>query len=85
MKRRESFAVLGLAGIGSILPELAAAPEAGGLNDEQVAALLRHVAGVEPRPGEAARVREALAGTKATAETDPRVQPALGFDPEVEP
>jgi hypothetical protein len=83
MKRRESFAVLGLAGIGSILPELAA--EAGGLNDEQVAALLRHVAGVEPRPGEAARVREALAGTKATAETDPRVQPALGFDPEVEP
>jgi hypothetical protein len=85
MKRRDTFAALGLAGLGSILPELAAAAAAGELTEDQVAALLRQVAGVEARPGEAARVRDALKEARATAETDPRVQPALGFDPEVEP
>lgn len=84
MKRREAFLALGSAGIASIVPVSIANAAEAELTEEQVAALLRQLAGVEPRPGEAERVRRALKEARAGAETDPRIQPAFGFDPEVE-
>jgi len=89
MKRREAFMVLGLAGVGTLLP---AAPvdgapadaSSGEMTDQHAEILLRYLARVEPRPGEAARVREALNSAPPVADTDPRIQPALAFHPEVE-
>jgi hypothetical protein len=86
MKRRDAVLFLGSAGVGTVLP--AAAEETArtsGLTEAHVEALLRELAGVEPLPGEAARIKEALLGRSAVPETDPRVQPALAFHPEVEP
>jgi hypothetical protein len=85
MKRREAFMALGCAGVSwAVRAALAAAPPGQELTEEEVAALLRSVARVEPRPGEAALIRQALSEPSPTGGTDPRVQPALVFDPEVE-
>lgn len=85
MRRRDLLRHLGLAGGGALVaPGLLEALQERDLTDEEVEALLRGLAGIEPRPGEAARVREALAGRKPPEDSDPGVQPALAFNPEVE-
>jgi hypothetical protein len=84
MNRREAFLAVG-AGAALVLPrELLDAAQAGDLSADQVEALLRSIVGIEALPGEAERIKKALLESRATRETDPRLQPALAFDPEVE-
>jgi hypothetical protein len=67
-----------------LTPALAQALQGRELSEAQVEALLRSLAEVEPTPGEPAHVRAFLEELRFRTETDPRIQPALGFDPEVE-
>jgi hypothetical protein len=85
MERREALLSLAAAIGVAATPELVEALQRRELSEEEAEALLRAVAKVEPRPGEANQVRARLSGMRFETRTDPRVQPALGFNPEVEP
>lgn len=85
MKRREVLLSLAATSLGiAAAEELVEASQARELSEDQVEALLRAVAGVEPRSGEAESVRARLNRRRAEFDTDPRLQPGFAFDPEVE-
>lgn len=82
MKRRQAlFSLLGAASAASI-PR---GTEAQGLSAEAAAGLLRTLTGLEPMPGEPERVLGFLLSFRSTVAPDPGVEPALRFDPEVDP
>ena len=86
MKRREVLLSLSATAVAAVAtPKLVEAIQKRELTEEEVASLLRYVAGVEPREGEPDRVRTLLNQLRSRSETDPRVQPALSFNPAVEP
>jgi len=85
VKRREALLSLAATTLGiTVTPELLEAVQAPDLTDEQVEALLRSLAKVEPRPGEAEGVRARLNRARSQPDTDPRLQPGFAFNPEVE-
>ena len=80
MKRREVLrSLIGVAGVGVALPSeaLAVSPAA--------AEELLRAHGLEPRPGEAAQVLAFLLSVRPRTLPDPRIEPAIRMDPEVEP
>jgi hypothetical protein len=82
MKRRQAlFSLLGAASAAS-LPSSA---QAQALSSEAVGGLLRSLAGLEPMPGEPDAVLAFLLSFRLAAEPDPGIEPALTFDPEVDP
>jgi hypothetical protein len=82
VKRREAlFSILGAASAAS----LPASARAQALSPEAVGGLLRTLAGLEPMPGEAESVLSFLLSFRTTVTPDPGVEPALTFDPEVDP
>lgn len=86
MKRRD--ALLSIAAVAAALgvtPEQVQTLEHAELTDDEVEALLRTLARVAPRPSEAGSVRAFLTQRAGGARTEPTVQPAFAFDPEVEP
>jgi hypothetical protein len=83
MNRRDALSVLAASG-AALSPPLVACLEAQEASPEAMAWLLRTIAGVEPLPGEAGAVRNALLSFRVEIPSDPRVQPALDFNPEVE-
>jgi hypothetical protein len=82
MKRRQALtSMLGVATVAGASPS---SSEAQGFSLEAIEQMLRHQ-GMEPLPGEAARVREMLLVTRFGGSVDPRIDPAVRFDPEVDP
>jgi hypothetical protein len=80
MKRREALvSLLGAAGALG-----AARGSAQGVSEETVKEMLRHLAGIDPLPGEAAAVRAFLLALRPMS-PDPEIEPAIEFDPEVDP
>ncbi len=55
-----------------------------GFSLEAIDQMLRHQ-GLEPLPGEAARVRAVLLATRFTGSADPRIDPSVRFDPATDP
>lgn len=82
MKRRQALtSMLAVAtGAGASTPSA----EAQGFSLEAVEQMLRHQ-GMKPLPGEAARVRAVLLATRFVGSADPRIDPAVRFDPEIDP
>ena len=80
LKRREVLrSLIGVAGVGIALPS-----EAQALSPAAVEELMR-THGLEPRPGEAAQVLAFLLSVRPRTLPDPRIEPAIRMDPEVEP
>lgn len=80
MKRREAIASLVAAvGAASGVEALPAQPGELGIDG-----LLRELVGVSPLPGEARAARQFLLSLRSRSRSDPREQPALSFDPEVD-
>lgn len=78
MKRREVlFSLAGAAGVRSIQARRSVLPP------EAVEELMR-ARGLDPRPGEAAQVRAFLLSTSPTRTLDPRIEPSLRLDPELD-
>jgi len=71
--------LIGIAGVGRALPS-----EAQALSPDAVEELMR-AHGLEPRPGEAAQVLAFLLSVRPRTLPDPRIEPAIRMDPEVEP
>lgn len=83
MKRREAMLAL-LGGAGAIATTARTSP-AQDLSEETVGQMMRLLAGLEPLPSEEAHVRAFLLSVRAPAPADPEVEPALVFDPEMDP
>ena len=80
MKRRDVLrSLLGVAGVGIALPS-----EVVALSPAAVDELMR-ARGLEPRPGEAAQVLAFLLSVRPRRLPDPRIEPAIRMDPEVDP
>ena len=78
MRRREALvSLLGAAALG------AGTAEAQDLSPETVIQMMRTLAGLEPMPGEAAGVRAFLLSYRYAFPSDPGVEPASTFDPEL--
>ena len=78
MKRREALiSLLGAAALG------AGTAEAQDLTPETVRQMMRTLAGLEPIPGEEAGVRAFLLSYRYAFPSDPGVEPASTFDPEL--
>lgn len=89
MKRREALIALGSGGLGAIAGAVAVtqrglqATKATQVTPEMAAMLLRRMGGFEPEPGEAEVVAGLMNTMQRVPDSDPRIQPALGFNPEV--
>jgi hypothetical protein len=81
MKRREALVSL----LGAVGALGAARGSAQDVSEETVKEMLRLLAGIEPLPGEAAGVRAFLLTFRAPMSVDPEIEPAIEFDPEVDP
>lgn len=79
MKRRE--VLLSLVGVASGGGAPARAQAA--LSPAAVEELMR-AHGLEPRPGEPAQVRALLLSTRLRSNPDPRIEPAIRLDPELD-
>lgn len=78
MRRREALvSLLGAAALG------AGTAEAQDLSPEAVKQMMRTLAGLEPMPGEEAGVRAFLLSYRFAFPSDPGVEPASTFDPQV--
>lgn len=85
MKRRDVLRSLAATGTGMALGGCTPKPAAiGTVTDGDVERMLRTMRGVELTPGQAAPVREMLLTMRYKGTVDPRVQPSLVFDPEVD-
>jgi len=85
MKRRDVLRSLAVTGAGLALEGCTQQPATTGtLTDADVERMLRTMTGFEPKPGQAAPVREMLASMRFKGTVDPRIQPSLVFDPEVD-
>jgi len=81
VKRRE--ALVSLLGVAAALG--AGTAEAQDLSPETVKQMMRTLAGLEPMPGEEAGVRAFLLSYRYALPSDPAVEPASTFDPELKP
>ena len=82
MKRRQVLtSMLAVAAVAGGSPSPAGAQ---GFSLEAIDQMLRHQ-GLEPLPGEAARVRAVLLATRFTGSADPRIDPSVRFDPATDP
>jgi hypothetical protein len=81
LKRRE--ALVSLLGAAGALGPARGLPQ--DVSEETVKEMLRLLAGVEPMVGEAAAVRAFLLTFRAPLRPDPEIEPAIEFDPEVDP
>ena len=80
LKRRDVLrSLVGVAGVGIALPS-----EAQALSPAAVEELMR-AHGLEPRPGEGAMVLAFLLSVRPRTLPDPRIEPAIRMDPEVDP
>jgi hypothetical protein len=80
VKRRDALvSLLGAAALG------AGTAEAQDLSPETVRQMMRTLAGLEPLPGEEAGVRAFLLSYRYALPSDPGVEPASTFDPELGP
>ncbi len=80
MKRREALvSLLGAAALG------AGTAEAQDLSPETVKQMMRTLANLDPMPGEEAGVRAFLLSYRYALPSDPAVEPASTFDPELRP
>jgi len=78
VRRREALvSLLGAAALG------AGTAEAQDLSPETVIQMMRTLAGLEPMPGEEAGVRAFLLSYRYALPSDPGVEPASTFDPEL--
>ena len=78
MRRREALAsLLGALGLGAV------AAEAQELSPPAAGQMMRTLAGLEPMPGEEAAVAAFLASYRYSLPSDPGVEPASTFDPEL--
>jgi len=78
VRRREALvSLLGAAALG------AGTAEAQDLSPEAVKQMMRTLAGLEPMPGEEAGVRAFLLSYRFAFPSDPGVEPASTFDPQV--
>jgi hypothetical protein len=86
MKRRDALHSIAasVAAVG-VPPKLLQSLDHGELTDDEIEALLRKVAEVEPRPNEAESVRAFLRTRAGGTRTGVDLQPAFTFDAEVEP
>jgi hypothetical protein len=84
MNRREWILALTSGGAAALSPAIVACLEAQELSPAHIEALLRELHRLTPGPGEAAAVLERLRSLRFEADPQPLVQPALGFNPEVE-
>ena len=80
MKRRE--AIVSLLASGFLGASRGSAQD---LTEETVKEMLRVLGGVELLAGEAAEVRAFLLTFRAAMSPDPEIEPAIEFDPEVDP
>jgi hypothetical protein len=83
MKRREAMFVL-LGSAGAVRAAAGTAP-AQNLSDETVRQMMRLLGGFEPLPSEEAHVRAFLLSVRAAGPPEPEIEPALTFDPEMDP
>ena len=85
MKRRDILRALGATGAGLVFKGCASQPATTNtLTDADVERMLRTMTAFEPAPGQAASVREALVRMRFEGTVDPKIQPSLGFDVEVD-
>ncbi len=84
MKRRDALLLLSTSAACAVTLSLVSADEAESLTDAEFETLLRDLLEIEPLPGEAARIRAAYIAAGIISDNEPRVQPALAYDPEVE-
>jgi len=78
VRRREALvSLLGAAALGT------GTAEAQDLSPETVKQMMRTLAGLEPMPGEEAGVRAFLLSYRFAFPSDPGVEPASTFDPQV--
>ena len=87
MKRRDVLrSLVGVASVGGIASgEAGQAGQAGqaALSPAAVEELMR-AHGLDPRPGEPAQVRALLLSTRLSSNPDPRIEPAIRLDPELD-
>lgn len=81
MNRRALLSQLLAAGVS---PALVSRLEAQTASPADLDEVFRTLVRAEPLPGESRIVFQALDVIRKEIESDPRVQPALGFDPEVD-
>lgn len=81
MKRRRLLASL-LGAAGALGTGVVSAQD---LSPEAVKEMLRTLGGVEPMPSEEAYVRAFLLSYRLAYRPDPEIEPALSFDPDVDP
>jgi len=68
----------------SLSPELVRRLDAQQVSPTELDEIFRSLARAAPLPGEARIVFQALDRMRTTVDSDPRIQPALEFDPEVD-
>ena len=79
MKRRDVLLTFaGAAGIASAQPRSPRALSTGAVEE------LMRAHGLDPLPGEPARVRAMLMSTRLRSVPDPRIEPAIRLDPELD-
>ena len=88
MKRRELLrSLVGVASVGSVASaqagQVGQAGQAGTLSPAAVEELMR-AHGLDPQPGEPAQVRALLLSTRLRSIPDPRIEPAIRLDPELD-
>ncbi len=82
MKRRDVLrSLFGVASVGGVAS--AQPGQRGALSPAAVEELMR-AHGLDPQPGEPARVRALLLSTRLRSIPDPRIEPAIRLDPELD-
>ena len=85
MKRRDVLRAVAATSAGLVFEGCAPEPASTNtLTDADVERMLRTMTPFKPAPGQAASVREALARMRFEGTVDPKIQPSLGFDVEVD-
>lgn len=88
MKRRDLLrALVGVTSVGSVASALTGPTgqtrQTGALSPAAVEELMR-AHGLDPQPGEPAQVRALLLSTRLRSIPDPRIEPAIRFEPELD-
>jgi len=81
VKRRD--VLLSLVGVASVSGVAPAQTAQAVLSPAAVEELMR-AHGLDPRPGEPQQVRALLLSTRLSSHPDPRIEPAIRFDPELD-
>ncbi len=85
MKRRDVLrSLFGVASVGGVASaQTGLTGQTGALSPAAVEELMR-AHGLDPQPGEPARVRALLLSTRLRSIPDPRIEPAIRLDPELD-